>query len=384
MTVTPRLRACAVLFGLVAGFTLAVREGLRAEGYSKPAGFQRIHQAISPEASFYPPLSMLENLALSRWRPGQTIVIIGGNSVLHGVGQTVSELWSRRLQELLGANYLVLNLAFRGAHPAEGGAIVAEALLRRGLPVLYVANSAIGPVARPYEGTYRYLFWAARARDALLPNPPRAAELDLRLAVAPDRAELATQDFTARLDHRLHFAALWHHVSDRHFSTVWTEVTGGRFWWPRARLPDAEPAAPPPEQRYRNAFDTEMLITRGASATFAEPDGHGGWRLTAGPLHQAETDLAEIFPPALRPRMLMLLSRASPYYREQLTPEEGARDRFAFAAYAEVWRRHGIACVTAGDNFTAADYLDRIHLAPTGGYKLAELVAHEIRRLPAP
>jgi len=384
MNVTPQLRTCAVLFGIFAGFTLAVWEGLRAEGYAKPSAFTRIRQPISPEALFYPPLSMLENLAIHHWRPGRTIVVIGGNSVLHGVGQSAAELWSLRLQELLGENYLVLNLAFRGAHPAEGGAIVAEALLKRGLPVIYVANSALGPVARPYEGTYHYLFWDARASGALLPNPARTAELDLRLTSAPNRGELAAQDFKARLDRRLHFTALWHHVGNRHFSTIWTEVTRAHFWWPRSRFPDAEPAAPPLAQRYTGPRDVEMQITRGATATFAEPDGRGGWRLSPGPLHQTEIDLAEIFPTALRPRMVMLLSPASPYYRDQLTSDERARDRFAFAAYEEVWRRHGIACVTAGTDFTAADYLDRIHLSPAGGRKLAALVADEIHRLPAP
>ena len=385
MNVTPQLRACAVLFGIVAGFALAVREGLRAERYGAPApGFKRIHQPLSPEASFYPPLSMLENLALGRWRPGQTIVVIGGNSVLHGVGQSAAELWSLRLQELLGEDYLVLNLAFRGAHPAEGGAIVAESLLRRGLPVIYVANSALGPAARPYEGAYQYLFWDARARGSLLPNEARTAELDLRLAHAPDRARLAAQDFSARLNRSLHYSALWHHVGQRYFSTIWTEVTRAHFWWPRDRFPDAEPDAPPLAQRYSGPLDVEMENTRGASASFAESDGRGGWRLTPGPLHQAEIDLAEIFPPALRPRVLMLLSPASPYYRDRLTPAERARDHFAFAAYEEVWRRHGIACVTAGADFTAEDYLDRIHLSPAGGRKLAALAASEIRRLPLP
>lgn len=385
MKVTPQLRAGTVLLGIFAGFALAVREGLRTEAHGQPPpGFTRLHQPLSPEAAFYPPRSMLENLALSRWRPGQTIVVIGGNSVLHGVGQSAASLWSLRLQDLLGEKYLVLNLAFRGAHPAEGGAIVAESLLKRGLPVLYVANSAVGPVARPYEGAYQYLFWDARARESLLPNPARTAELDLRLAHAPNRAELATQDFKARLDRRLHYSALWHDVGQRGFSTVWTEVTRGHFWWPRARFPDAEPDAPPLAQRYSGPLDLELVNTRGASATFAEPDGQGGWRLTPGPLHQAEIDLAEVFPAALRPRTLILLSQPSPYYLDQLTPDERARHRFAFAAYEEVWRRHGIACVTAGTDFTAADYLDRIHLSPTGGHKLAELVAQEILRLPSP
>ncbi|HTL68185.1 MAG TPA: hypothetical protein VL200_11025 [Lacunisphaera sp.] len=386
MPATARARSLALLLGLAAGFAGAVFEGHRAAHYSKPSGFRRLHQRISPESSFYPPFSMLENLALARWQPGKTVVIIGGNSVLEGAGQSADHLWSLRLQELLGDRYVVVNLAFSGAYPSEGGALVAESLLKRHIPVLYVANAANGPQARPYESTYGWLFWDARAHDRLLFNPARTAELDLRFtsALPVVRAQLRTSELSARLNALLGFEELWHHVAYRHFSTIWTFVTRDRFWRPRQDFPDWGPDAPPPDQRYRDNFDVEMIITRGASQTFAEPDGQGGWRAAAGPLHQADIDIEEIFPQLLRPRMLLLLSQSSPYYRDRLTPEERARDTFVFRTYEQVWRRHGIHAVIAGSDFTADDFADRIHLAPAGGQKLAELVARELRQLHSP
>jgi hypothetical protein len=386
MQASPRARALVLLLGIAAGFIAAVRAGHQAAGYSKPAQFKRLHQRISPEGSFYPPFAMLENLALARWQPGRTVVIIGGNSVLHGVGQTADELWSLRLQDLLGDRYVVVNLSFRGQYPSEGGALVAESLLKRGIPVVYVANSANGPVARAYESIYDYVFWDARAHDRLLPNTPRDTELDYRMksALPVTRTQLATAELSARLNRTLCFQELWHHVTYRHFSTVWTPVTRERFWTPRDSYPDWEPSAPPLDQRFRDQFDVEMLITRGASATFAEPDGKGGWRAAPGPLHQAEVDIEEIFAPPLRPHMLLLLSQSCPYYRDRLTPAERARDTLVFATYEQLWRDHGIACVTAGTDFTAADYRDRIHLSPEGGNKLAQLVAKHIRQLTAP
>jgi hypothetical protein len=385
MPASPRLRALFLLLGIAAGFFAAVRLGHDAAGYSKPSNFKRLHQRISPEAAFYPPFAMLENLALAHWRPGLTVVIVGGNSILQGVGQNEHELWSLRLQTLLGDRYVVVNLSLRGAYPSEGGALVAESLVRRGIPVIYVANSGPGPTARAYESTYDFVFWDARAQGRLLTNLPRDTELTYRkTALLPaGRAKLATAALSANLNRELHFQELWHHISYRHFSTIWTYVTREKFWRPRSEFIDWEPSSPPLDQRFREGFDTEMTITRTFSQTLAEPDGAGGWRASAPSLQQAMIDIEEVFAPPLRPHMLMLLSQNCPYYRDRLTRAERARDEFVYATYEKLWRDHGIACVTAGTDFTPADYRDRTHLSPEGGYKLAELVAAQIRKLPS-
>lgn len=386
MNASPRLRALCLLLGVGVGFALAVWEGHRAATYSKPGNFRRIHQAISPEASFYPTFAMLENLALARRHSGQTVVIVGGNSILHGVGQNQDELWSLYLQELLGDRYVVVNLAFRGSWPSEGGALVAESMLKRGIPVLYIANTAPGPVARAYESTYDFIFWDARAQDGLLPNPARDTELNVRLnyALPETQTRLRTKELAARLNHGLRFQELWHHVAYRHFSTVWSYVTHDRFWRPRRLWPDGEPSAAPLDQRFRDLFDIEMLITRGFSAVYAESDASGEWHATPGPLRQARIDIDEIFPAPLRPHMLLFLSQNAPYYRQRLTPAERARDTFVFATYEQLWRELGITSITAGTDFTDADYRDRTHLSPEGGRKLARLVAGWVHSLEKP
>ncbi len=377
-----RAQALALILGTAVGFCAAVAIGHAVTDYSKPSNFKRFYPQLTPAAGFYPTFSMLENLALARWKPGKTVVIIGGNSILNGIGQSESELWSLRLQDRLGERYSVVNLAFPGAYPSEGGALVAESLLRQGIPVIYVANYNPGPVARAYESIYTYFYWDAFYKGKLLPNPGRDVELARRIPLLqqPDKDKIVV----GRLDAKLRFEELWNHVAYRYVSTIWNNYIQRDSWKPRADIPDSVATAPPVAERFRDNFDVEMLTTRGFSQTFAEPDGTGGWRVTQPPFVQATEDIDEIFVPQLRARMLMLLSENCPFYRDRLTPPERARDLFAFAAYEKLWREHGVACVTIGTDFDPADYRDRTHLSASGGLKLADIVADQVRRFPVP
>jgi hypothetical protein len=381
MLATPRTQALVQLFGVLAGFLVAVIAGHQAAGFSKPSKFQRFHQQISPDAAFYPPFSMLENLALARWQPGQTVVLIGGNSVFNGVGQPLSELWSVRLQELLGPRFAVVNLSFRGAYASEGAALTAESLLRRGVPVIYVTNAGPGPMARPYESTYAYLFWDGLAQHQLLDNPARSRELQLRERVLPPviADDMKAKQLNGRLNARLRFQDLWHHVGYRQFFTVWSYVTRENFLRPKDRWADFEPPAPPVGDRFQTLFATEMQITRGLGASLMETDGADGWRPVEPILQQTGLDVDEIFAPQLKARMLVVLVRNCPYYLSRLTPAEQDRDRATYAAYETLWQSHGINCVVAGSDFAADDYFDRVHLIGSGGRKLAQVVAAALR-----
>jgi hypothetical protein len=386
MTPTSVTKARAMLAGLMVGFVACVLLGQFAVHYSKPSGFVRFHREISPETAFYPTFTMLENLALARWTPGKTVVIIGGNSILNGVGQARPELWSLHLQELLGARYVVVNLSFRGANATEGGALVAESLIRRGIPVLYVANGGPGELGRAYDGTYGYLYWQARARDLLLQFPLRDDDRKSREESLPpgNRHAFLEQLLGAQLDAWLCFQELWHHVAYRHFFTVWNSLIPAPVWQPRDQFLDNAPSGQLAEDRFLKVFDTEMRIVRGVSVLLAEPDPQHEWRIEPTTLEATGRDIEATLPTELRPCMLMVLSQNCVYYRERLTPSERARNELVYAAYQELWRNHGITCVTAGGDFSADDYMDRSHLSPSGGQKLAGLVATEIRKFGTP
>src|SRR5258708_3802316 len=93
--------------------------------------YQRSYPLISPEGYFCPSLDNLTELVSHVVSKRKILVLVGGNSVLLGVGQKKELLWTKELQRLLGPDFAVVNLAFRGARPTEMGAVVAEVLSKK-------------------------------------------------------------------------------------------------------------------------------------------------------------------------------------------------------------------------------------------------------------
>jgi hypothetical protein len=381
---TSRLSSWLLLLGILAGFLGAAWQGRLAAGYSKPDNFRRFHQRISPDASFYPPYAMLETLALARWSPGKTLVIIGGNSILNGVGQPAGDVWSQHLQAQLGDAYVVVNLALRGAAAAQGAALVAESLLRRGLPVIYVANGyPLSGSGQAPGGPYGYYYWQAFYAGRLSTYPARDDHIARWLASLPpkEREQQAEERLGSRLDAALHQQSLWHHVGYRHFFTVWSFILAQDSFLPRSRLRDNEPKAPPVAARFQAPLPEEMAAVRSFTENLFLPD-----TTTPDPatLRRLGEDIDAAFVPALRPHMLMLLDESAVYYLDRLTPPERERNRLAYRTIAQLWRDRGITCAVTGEGFTPADYVDRNHLSGDGGAKLAAFVAPQILQLNRP
>ncbi len=310
-----QLKALVLLLAIPVGFALAVRLGREAEGYAKPQRFVRLHYGISPESLYYLPFSMLENVALARWAPGKTIVIVAGNSILNGYGQAERDVWTLRLQEELGDRYVVVNLAFRGALPYEAGALVAESLLRRNYPVVLVSNTSPGTVGRVAGNAYGYLYYDALYKGRLFNHPARDANIAEWEATATPavRAEQDELRRAARLDANLRFQALWHHVGYRHLFTTWNPHTRPQFWQARASAVDNLPVAPPLAERFRTEVASELTITQGFSVNLAEPDGSGSWRVLGPPAEIVSDLIEDMIPPKMRRHMVMLLTQNAPF-----------------------------------------------------------------------
>ncbi len=379
-----RRDAVGLLAGIGAGFLLAVLLGYQASRYSKPSNFVRFQQWTNTQTIFYPPFRMMEHVALNRLRPGQTLVIVGGNSIFNGVSQLPPELWSRRLQELLGPEkYVVVNLAFGGSGPTEAGALVAEALVRRGLPVLFVDNMGTGTPPNPIGNIYGYFYWEAKAQGALFPQPAREARLAQYLAVTTEKNRLKEEELrrAARLNAHLYFQELWHEIGLHGLFTVWNYKAQGDFWRPRDEWPDPEVSPQPLSVRFKNRVDAEMEIARSFTILLGRQDAQGRWGLAPPAAAEMRSQIDAMFPAPLRARMLMVLCQNAPFYRRRFTPDERARDDAVWQASAAIWRDEGVNCVINGLDFEDADYNDRTHLTPSGGYKLAERVAAEIRKM---
>jgi len=54
--------------------------------------FTRFIPAISPEVSYYPTVAEMCAIVRARHRPGQVLVIVGGNSIFYGSGQPADQM----------------------------------------------------------------------------------------------------------------------------------------------------------------------------------------------------------------------------------------------------------------------------------------------------
>jgi hypothetical protein len=87
------------------------------------------------------------------------------------------------------------------------------------------------------------------------------------------------------------------------------------------------------------------------------------------------------FPEDCRPRTLIVVSDPSPFYLDQLAPDEKA-DYFDLAALTvEVLERGGVRALEVGRDYPVAHYFDTIHLSAAGGRQMADSVAPRVREM---
>lgn len=371
----------------LAGFVLTlIGLGLvgRAVGYGEWwPGFVRYHPVITPEALYQPSVTEMCAIVRRQCRTDQILVIVGGNSIFQGVGQPVTELWTRRLQELLGDRFAVVNLALRGAHATDGAAIVAETLRAEFPRQIYVANiSPLTGGAPAGSDVYRYMMLEARAKGWLVDWEPREAELEHYLKQPRNYPLLRRQLALAKINAWTRHEEFWHWWSANLFFTFPTPRTPGlsQAFRPRCSFPDQEPDTSliPLAQRFpRSANETELAIVRNFSANqyMLESDE---WKAVASYHAEFNRLVRDSFPDEMKPRTLIVISRNSPYYTRQLNELERARDERAVLDSLQSWRAAGYQAFDYGSDFKDHDFGDRTHLTKSGGWLLARSTADQV------
>lgn len=354
--------------GLAAGLLLCSIAGRYYAGRNIfDTGLQRFHRKISPETNFFPTPNQLLHFTEARSREDQTLVIVGGSSIMNGVSQRVEQLWSVHLQRLLGDRYAVVNLSTRGGAPHEHGNWVGEMLLQRKRRLVYVSDVLPCPLL-PQHMTglrWREFFWSARVRGMLLPDWPERAKA---LAGLPDENGASPERIKAYADLALNFDDLWTSISYLHFSSFFHFLTSPNSFGPRNRFRDDDLPAAPGMERYKHldrAHEVKLL------EAYAKPCV--GARRAA-----IEADLRASISPAVFHRMVALLIARSPYLTRELSPglratyDETKRDTAKFLE-----SQGAIAPIL--DDWDDLDFSDPVHLSELGGAKLAALVADIVR-----
>jgi hypothetical protein len=320
--------------------------------------FVRFHQLIGPEAGYFATARQLRSIVDTPTN-AKVDVIVGGSSVMNGVGQHETLIWTRVLQEQLGSNFRVLNFAQRAGNTADFGNVAAELLLQRSRPVIYVTDVPVFGLVPFGQSWYRHIIFDAWERGYLLPWRPR----DRLLSTAKFSANAALRypALGALLNHYLNFNDLWDYVSYEYANTLWNDTLEYRSFEARYRLADPEPS---PDQarslRYQGDPEEEMVNIR---SEIQAPD----------------MGLVErMVPPRLRAVTIAVISLDSPFYLNRLSSSEHA-DLLAQADLLAT-RLHEIGfwrTIVVGKDFGEDDYQDSVHLTVDGGRKLAvQLVGH--------
>lgn len=382
-----------LVVGVIVGFGALCFLGRQAAVTNAHKDFVRLTQWVAPETKYYPTVNELSSIVRAAIKPGQILVIVGGNSVTRGVGQPREKIWTKRLQANLGDGYCVVNLAFNGSLPTDGGAVVAEALRFEFPRQIYIANAAPSHFPNP-EGSlvYRFVFWDAWAKGLLDPNDPdrnaliKETHSNPAFGYHPGYEELRIRNW---LDRWFYFQDFWNDVSLTRFNTVWAPYFPGltQFLRPRNSFPDPEPdfMDMPIENRYIPAnLESEMVNVRGTSIYAYDPakNAAGQWNVYEPVWAQFRARVKGAFPAALTKRTLILLSHSSPYYLNKLTPDERERNTLAYQLGVKEWEAAGYASLQYGSDFhPTQDYGDRTHLTWKGGEKLAAIVAAKIESM---
>jgi hypothetical protein len=373
-----------LFLGIAAAFLACC--GLGFAGRSWPyAGFERFHRYINPQTCFYPTASQVRATAKSSLPPDRIAVIVGGNSVLNGAGQGLP-LWTARLQELLGPEYKVLNLAMCGAAPGEVGGVTAEMLRTEYPRLVLITNTWPGPSGSPGEpdgGLLRYFFWDAYYKGLLLHPPER--EEGLRETARGKASDDAYDELKRglRLDAYLSYRDLWTALAYSRFSTVWHPLLEGTFTQARASYVPADTKA------YRSEHRPDDPVALGAvrdlvrnRADFVLPGNEpAAKRVNPEYAKTISRDLRRCFPEEVRRRTLLVIAHYNPYRVQQLTADEQGRYYELFPATVAIAEVAGLHAVEIGRSYTAADYFDWLHFTRDGGQKLAEDLAPEIHKL---
>lgn len=382
-----------VIAGTVIGFIALCFLGRKAAVSSAHKDFVRLTQWVAPETKYYPTINELISIVRAAVKPGQILVIVGGNSVTRGVGQPRDKIWTKRLQADLGDGYCVVNLAFNGSVPTDGGAVVAEALRSDFPRQIYIANAAPTQFPNPEGSTvYRFMFWDAWAKGLLdQSDQDRNAKIkethsNPALGYTAGYVELRIRNW---FDSWFYFQDFWNDVTLTRFSTVWAPYMPGLTQFLRARntFPDPEPdfMNMPLENRYIPAnLETELVNVRGTSIYAYDPvkNASGQWSVYAPVWDQFRARVKGAFPAALTKRTLILISHNSPYYLNKLTPDERERNVLAYNLAVKEWEAAGYASLQYGSDFhPTQDYGDRTHLTWKGGEKLAKVTADKVRAM---
>ena len=318
--------------GIFVGLAALSWAGIHVRSKEWTRQFTRFHRLIDPETNYFPTVRQIEQI-IDDGPQDKVFVIVGGTSVFYGTGQPDAAMWTRRLQNLLGERFHVLNFAQRGGRSNEFGNIAAEILLQRYARVIYVADGMPNEFSVPYRfAIYKPEIVEAWIRGCLIPWPPRDKMFHLRFNFAPDAFQSVILE--EMLNRVFNFNDFWNNFVFQIANLNWTPYLARKMFAPRFQVHDneemAEAAHPYP---YPN--DVESKIAR---SWIIPQNARSTWAYVRGVTEAT-------IPPELRRVTLVTIHLSSPSYSQSTLGRRACR----------IHRNSGDACLGIEEGWICGD-----------------------------
>jgi hypothetical protein len=375
------------LLGTLAGFIICTTLGAALTTVRLPiADFKRFFEYINPNGGFY--LTYNEILAQAREKlaqsKGRTLVIIGGDSVFFGEGQSTGSLWTEELAKQLGDQYAVINLALPGTKVFEAGYWVYEKLKAEGEPVILVTTAMPSTVFEP-SGTIpvHYMYFDAVERKCLGDYDERDL-FSLRHSewtLFKDGEHRDTLKLRSIFNHYLSCEELWTRFTYSIMGNYYHRNTAYRSLEPRSWFKD-----PLVDRPAFDPIDTEKLdqgtniirhymagITSLYEPQIKEETQQFFWRRLAGCTKASVPDNC-------KSQIMVCVTALNPLFLDELTASERAKYDRIKSLWLKNFREHGFYTVELNNELKPDCYIDFDHLTPSGGKAMASTLAPLIKQ----
>jgi len=309
----------------------------------------------SPAINFFPTARQVNTWALQQIQTNQKVIVIGGSSVLLGNGQQVSQTVSANLQEMLGKEYVVLNLAVRGGASFGQGFYVAAFLKSRGYNVTYVSEMNPGYVP-PIQNNppYEYFFWQSIYAGTISKENQSLTESSV--------FDLTKDRIMAFMNNKLYFMELANYIS-YNLINLNHSLTAGEVWvQPLKRYPDEE-IVTPFEQRNLSK-DLEIAFQERVTAV-------SRIKLTSEQYEKTARVYKEYFALNDLPNSIMMFCKDEPTYIDNLNSTDRENYFMNIHNQMNALSRLGVRTTFPCGNLVDKDFADVAHLSPDGAKKVA-------------
>lgn len=384
------------IFGLMLGFLACILLGIYASKHYYHENYSRLGGGLQPRtASFQATASQIKNLIINTCPKEKILVLIGGSSVFYGSSQPVRHLWTKKLQEDLGGQYCVFNLA-APAGPLVGFASVAFQMVGREYKDSYLVVDSSSMPSLEADGLvwYKPFFWDAYFKNINNFETKNYSEeqfKQLALANRSSKGQAALDRFDQillgmYLDSLFYFTDLWSYIHYQWGLTIYDPLLKEWFLKPLKNVPDYDYPIDIPKvktlEHYpktdSDEFSQAVKVVRDNSYQYYSRDE--GNRFNKELLDRGTTAIQTHPLTAIASKILIVSVPESPYFTKRLTQRE--QDNYADTRIRllDVWEKEGYQTLNITD-VGPEDYGDRSHLNTLGGWKLSKEVATKIARI---